>query len=91
MKYLNMLRTAGLRMRSRAWLPGLALAALAGFRPQVVCRSSDYRFMSALVGAGVGVDSLGGGRAMAGFDFAPGGCDFDELISADGTEIEQKQ
>ncbi|MFO1426359.1 MAG: protein-disulfide reductase DsbD [Steroidobacteraceae bacterium] len=30
MKYLNMLRTAGLRMRSRAWLPGLALAALAG-------------------------------------------------------------
>lgn len=35
-----------------------ALAALAGFRPQVVCRSSDYRFMSALVGAGVGVTLL---------------------------------
>jgi DNA-binding transcriptional LysR family regulator len=31
------------------------LAALSGFRPQVACRSSDYRFMSALVGAGVGV------------------------------------
>jgi DNA-binding transcriptional LysR family regulator len=31
------------------------LAALGGFRPQVACRSSDYRFMSALVGAGVGV------------------------------------
>jgi DNA-binding transcriptional LysR family regulator len=30
-------------------------AALSGFRPQVACRSSDYRFMSALVGAGVGV------------------------------------
>ena len=27
------------------------LAALSGFRPQVACRSSDYRFMSALVGA----------------------------------------
>lgn len=35
-----------------------ALAALAGFRPRVVCRSSDYRFMSALVGAGVGVTLL---------------------------------
>ena len=35
-----------------------ALAALAGFRPQVVRRSSDYRFMSALVGAGVGVTLL---------------------------------
>jgi len=35
-----------------------ALAALAGFRPQVVCRSSDYRFMSALAGAGVGVTLL---------------------------------
>ena len=31
------------------------LAALSGFRPQVACRSSDYRFMGALVGAGVGV------------------------------------
>jgi LysR substrate binding domain len=31
------------------------LAAFSGFRPQVACRSSDYRFMSALVGAGVGV------------------------------------
>lgn len=32
-----------------------ALAALNGFRPRIACRSSDYRFMSALVGAGVGV------------------------------------
>ncbi|MFG2039310.1 LysR family transcriptional regulator [Dactylosporangium sp. NPDC048998] len=31
------------------------LAAHAGFHPNVACRSSDYRFMSALVGAGVGV------------------------------------
>src|SRR5262249_25371863 len=31
------------------------LAAVAGFQPRVACRSSDYRFMSALVGAGVGV------------------------------------
>jgi len=31
------------------------LAALSGFDPRVACRSSDYRFMSALVGAGVGV------------------------------------
>lgn len=31
------------------------LAALSGFQPHVACRSSDYRFMSALVGAGVGV------------------------------------
>lgn len=31
------------------------LAALSGFRPHVACRSSDYRFMSALVGADVGV------------------------------------
>jgi Bacterial regulatory proteins, luxR family len=31
------------------------LAALSGFHPRVACRSSDYRFMSALVGAGVGV------------------------------------
>ena len=31
------------------------LAAVSGFHPQVACRSSDYRFMSALVGAGVGV------------------------------------
>jgi DNA-binding transcriptional LysR family regulator len=32
-----------------------SLAAVSGFRPRVACRSSDYRFMSALVGAGVGV------------------------------------
>jgi len=31
------------------------LAALSGFRPRVACRSSDYRFIGALVGAGVGV------------------------------------
>jgi DNA-binding transcriptional LysR family regulator len=31
------------------------LTALSGFRPRVACRSSDYRFISALVGAGVGV------------------------------------
>jgi DNA-binding transcriptional LysR family regulator len=31
------------------------LAALSGFRPHVACRSSDYRFMTALVGVGVGV------------------------------------
>ncbi len=31
------------------------LAAASGFHPRVACRSSDYRFMSALVGAGVGV------------------------------------
>jgi DNA-binding transcriptional LysR family regulator len=31
------------------------LAALSGFQPRVACRSSDYRFISALVGAGVGV------------------------------------
>jgi DNA-binding transcriptional LysR family regulator len=31
------------------------LTALSGFRPHVACRSSDYRFMIALVGAGVGV------------------------------------
>jgi DNA-binding transcriptional LysR family regulator len=31
------------------------LAAVSGFQPRVACRSSDYRFMSALVGAGVGV------------------------------------
>jgi DNA-binding transcriptional LysR family regulator len=32
-----------------------ALAATAGFRPEVACRSSDYRFMAAVVSAGVGV------------------------------------
>ena len=32
-----------------------ALAATRGFRPRIACRSSDYRFMSALVSAGVGV------------------------------------
>src|SRR6516225_333422 len=31
------------------------LATVSGFQPRVACRSSDYRFMSALVGAGVGV------------------------------------
>jgi DNA-binding transcriptional LysR family regulator len=31
------------------------LAATSGIRPRVACRSSDYRFMSALVSAGVGV------------------------------------
>jgi len=31
------------------------LAAVSGFQPRVACRSSDYRFMIALVGAGVGV------------------------------------
>jgi len=31
------------------------LAAVSGFQPRVACRSSDYSFMSALVGAGVGV------------------------------------
>jgi len=31
------------------------LAALSGFQPRVACRSSDYTFMSALVGAGIGV------------------------------------
>jgi DNA-binding transcriptional LysR family regulator len=31
------------------------LAAVSGFQPRAACRSSDYRFMSALVGAGVGV------------------------------------
>ncbi len=41
------------------------LAALSGFRPHVACRSSDYRFMSALVGAGVGV-ALVPGLALTG-------------------------
>ncbi|WP_210583762.1 LysR family transcriptional regulator [Streptomyces sp. GESEQ-35] len=39
-------------------LPGNALDALAsaqGLRPKVVCRSSDFRFMQALVAAGVGI------------------------------------
>jgi DNA-binding transcriptional LysR family regulator len=31
------------------------LAAVNGFQPRVACRSSDYGFVSALVGAGVGV------------------------------------
>jgi DNA-binding transcriptional LysR family regulator len=31
------------------------LAATGGFRPRIACRSSDYRFMCALVSAGVGV------------------------------------
>ena len=35
--------------------PDDALAATSGFRPRIACRSSDYRFMSALVSAGVGV------------------------------------
>src|SRR5262249_812580 len=41
------------------------LAAVAGFQPRVACRSSDYRFMSALVGAGVGV-ALVPGLALTG-------------------------
>jgi DNA-binding transcriptional LysR family regulator len=32
-----------------------ALAATAGFRPNVTCRASDYRFMTAIVSAGAGV------------------------------------
>jgi DNA-binding transcriptional LysR family regulator len=36
------------------------LAAVSGFRPRVACRSSDYRFMSALVGAGVGIGLVPG-------------------------------
>ena len=32
-----------------------SLAATGGFRPRIACRSSDYRFMCALVRAGVGV------------------------------------
>jgi DNA-binding transcriptional LysR family regulator len=45
------------------------LAAVSGFQPRISCRSSDYRFMSALVGAGIGValvPSLAvGGRVAA--------------------------
>jgi DNA-binding transcriptional LysR family regulator len=41
------------------------LAAVSGFHPRVACRSSDYRFMSALVGAGVGV-ALVPGLALTG-------------------------
>jgi DNA-binding transcriptional LysR family regulator len=41
------------------------LAAVAGFQPRVAARSSDYRFMSALVGAGVGV-ALVPGLALTG-------------------------
>ena len=41
------------------------LAALSGFQPRVACRSSDYRFISALVGAGVGV-ALVPGLALTG-------------------------
>jgi DNA-binding transcriptional LysR family regulator len=41
------------------------LAAVSGFQPRVACRSSDYRFMSALVGAGVGV-ALVSGLALTG-------------------------
>ena len=32
-----------------------AFAAAGGFTPRIACRSSDYRFMSALVSAGVGI------------------------------------
>jgi DNA-binding transcriptional LysR family regulator len=55
------------------------LAALSGFRPHVACRSSDYRFMSALVGAGVGV-ALVPGLALTGspqvrdLEIVPGLC-----------------
>jgi DNA-binding transcriptional LysR family regulator len=41
------------------------LAAVSGFHPRVACRSSDYRFISALVGAGVGV-ALVPGLALTG-------------------------
>jgi DNA-binding transcriptional LysR family regulator len=41
------------------------LAAVSGFHARVACRSSDYRFMSALVGAGVGV-ALVPGLALTG-------------------------
>ena len=41
------------------------LAAVSGFQPRVACRSSDYLFMSALVGAGVGV-ALVPGLALTG-------------------------
>jgi DNA-binding transcriptional LysR family regulator len=41
------------------------LAAVSGFQPRVAARSSDYRFMSALVGAGVGV-ALVPGLALTG-------------------------
>src|SRR5215469_8600418 len=41
------------------------LAAVNGFQPRVAARSSDYRFMSALVGAGVGV-ALVPGLALTG-------------------------
>jgi DNA-binding transcriptional LysR family regulator len=41
------------------------LAAVSGFHPRVACRSSDYRFTSALVGAGVGV-ALVPGLALTG-------------------------
>ena len=41
------------------------LATVSGFQPRVACRSSDYRFMSALVGAGVGV-ALVPGLALTG-------------------------
>ena len=38
-----------------------------GFRPRVACRSSDYHFIAALVGAGIGVALMPsmavGGRA----------------------------
>jgi DNA-binding transcriptional LysR family regulator len=34
------------------------LAAVSGFHPRVACRSSGYRFMSALAGAGAGVALL---------------------------------
>ncbi len=36
------------------------LAAASGFHPRIACRSSDYRFTSALVGAGVGVALIPG-------------------------------
>jgi DNA-binding transcriptional LysR family regulator len=43
------------------------LAAVSGFRPRVACRSSDYHFIAALVGAGIGVALMPsmavGGRA----------------------------
>ena len=42
------------------------LAALSGFRPRVACRSSDYRFMSALVGAGERGGSKYAARSLRG-------------------------
>lgn len=50
-------------LTSNRWISGWgdtgdvldSLAGVAGFRPDIACRASDYRFMTALVAAGVGV------------------------------------